>query len=753
MAAVVESGWVETQDDVWRAATKNAMLADGYVETSVGKFLPICWTPSSPDIANVIAQIKAGGPERTVALGSLRWMVSQVNEKNRRALAIGGNSYVPAVMAVLDTSATELDLRAACWIFRHGGRGNTEIIQHFVDNGALKILAKVIRESRSKHKQLHAIACDMATGITFHKGVRNTALECGVALELVKNININENIEKSLIAMSNINTKNGVSPTLAMEQGLDHFTDVQGVPRGQGIGLAATIARILHMEPTDGVRLSVWKFLSNAVQIMGPYLGHILEQAEVMQVLLKDVETTTEKTPPESCGSWAVTFVQRIALLDMARGVLPRLGFIQPLARMMKTSSYQGMKAAIAVTTLIGRDESSGNEINITPSVLTVLLDCFGHVIRGTSGNGFAAGLFELIELATCFRNLCVSDTNKLLLLEKADQVLDCFCDVLTQEVSKNSDSVECTIEALLQLSCDDNFKKQIAAHRVVNVVKNLNGTKASELCWSLQDKTSARRASVIDKEAAKSQAEVATPGVPATSAKVFISYSWAQADKVRAIAQTLKQMDYDVWLDVDQMTGDTLERMADGIDAADVVLCGISTQYKESTNCRLEGQYAQCQRKLIIPLMLEENYRPKGWLGILMGPKLWYDFTFDLGNKSKFQESITGVVKDIAKQTGTVASTRTVAAATEPPATAAPSDQIGKQVCAWSCEETQTWLKDRGVASLVKPFAHLQLDGVCLMEMWLDPTAFELVCSSIGSVSLRDRLHLKSALRALHIK
>jgi hypothetical protein len=42
-------------------------------------------------------------------------------------------------------------------------------------------------------------------------------------------------------------------------------------------------------------------------------------------------------------------------------------------------------------------------------------------------------------------------------------------------------------------------------------------------------------------------------------------------------------------------MYGSTFDSMAEVIDKADIVLVDISPHYKESTNCRLEGQVRVC--------------------------------------------------------------------------------------------------------------------------------------------------------------
>jgi hypothetical protein len=55
----------------------------------------------------------------------------------------------------------------------------------------------------------------------------------------------------------------------------------------------------------------------------------------------------------------------------------------------------------------------------------------------------------------------------------------------------------------------------------------------------------------------------------------------------------------------------------------------GVSANYKDSVNCRMEAEYAHVQRKRIIPIMVgEPGYKPQGWLGMLIGAKLWVDFT-----------------------------------------------------------------------------------------------------------------------------
>ena len=66
---------------------------------------------------------------------------------------------------------------------------------------------------------------------------------------------------------------------------------------------------------------------------------------------------------------------------------------------------------------------------------------------------------------------------------------------------------------------------------------------------------------------------------------------------------------------------------MSDAIDNAEVMLYAVSEAYKESGNCRLEANYAHQQDVDMIPLMVQEDYKAKGWLGLLLSTRMWYRF------------------------------------------------------------------------------------------------------------------------------
>ena len=60
---------------------------------------------------------------------------------------------------------------------------------------------------------------------------------------------------------------------------------------------------------------------------------------------------------------------------------------------------------------------------------------------------------------------------------------------------------------------------------------------------------------------------------------------------------------------------------------------------------CSPECEYACDRRKPIIPLLLEHNYRADGWLGIVKGTKLHFDFS----REKYFSSSMKGLLKEVA--------------------------------------------------------------------------------------------------------
>ncbi len=93
-----------------------------------------------------------------------------------------------------------------------------------------------------------------------------------------------------------------------------------------------------------------------------------------------------------------------------------------------------------------------------------------------------------------------------------------------------------------------------------------------------------------------------------------MISYQWDNQEFCTEMKNHLVNLGYEVWLDVEQMHGSTLEAMANAVENSHCVIMCISQKYKESKNCNLEAEYAHGKGKIIIPLLMEKGYKPDGW-------------------------------------------------------------------------------------------------------------------------------------------
>ncbi|XP_069106093.1 uncharacterized protein [Argopecten irradians] len=127
----------------------------------------------------------------------------------------------------------------------------------------------------------------------------------------------------------------------------------------------------------------------------------------------------------------------------------------------------------------------------------------------------------------------------------------------------------------------------------------------------------------------------------------IMISYQWGHQEMLKKIRDGLRANGFKVWMDIDDMEGSTLDAMARAVENAEVILVCFSQKYKDSDNCRAEAEYAFQKKKKIIPLKMEMNYHPDGWLGFICGAKLFFDF----GGKYSFESRMEGLVKEISSK------------------------------------------------------------------------------------------------------
>ena len=69
------------------------------------------------------------------------------------------------------------------------------------------------------------------------------------------------------------------------------------------------------------------------------------------------------------------------------------------------------------------------------------------------------------------------------------------------------------------------------------------------------------------------------------------------------------------------------MNAMADAVENSEFVIMCMSDSYKQSTYCQAEAEYAfNCKRRLL-PLIVRQGYKPDGWLGFMIGSRIYVDF------------------------------------------------------------------------------------------------------------------------------
>ena len=309
---------------------------------------------------------------------------------------------------------------------------------------------------------------------------------------------------------------------------------------------------------------------------------------------------------------------------------------------------------------------------------------------------------FSAKELAEGLARLAVNDANKKVLGEKgAISVL-----VALIETSNDDSEKASATKALWMLAFDESNKKLIEKENgALATLSNLqrskdpNVQKAAEgALWELGNKTTTAN---NDNEASGNH--------------VMISYQWENQKVLIKVKNKLQAFGYRVWMDVEKMGGSTIEAMARAVENASVVLICMSQKYKQSPNCRSEAEYAFKLRKDIIPLMMQRDYTPDGWLGIILGAKLWIDFSNDhklstsvekllkeLGGRGLENHAKGGRVNEQEKNCGRLSQ-------------ADASEVAG--IVDWTASEVENWMKDIGLNEVCKAVLP-RMDGQTLIYL-----------------------------------
>ena len=301
--------------------------------------------------------------------------------------------------------------------------------------------------------------------------------------------------------------------------------------------------------------------------------------------------------------------------------------------------------------------------------------------------NGFSAK-----ELAEGLSHLAINDNNKKILGQNgAIRVLTAIL-----QTSHDDEETASGARALWMLAFDDSNKDLIKQQEgALDTLRKLHHSTNPEV-----QKAAAGALWEIEGKKARNKAEKI---VKTTGHHVMISYQWDAQEVLVEVKNKLQTSGYRVWMDLEQMGGSTLEAMAKAVENAAVVLVCVSERYKESPNCRSEAEYAYQLRKDIIPLMMQRNYTADGWLGILVGTKLWIDFQ----NKKVINSGVAKLIKELGGRGKDLDTTNgpgeAVIRPSEASALTAPPPQSVTNVSSWTNQDVKKWLTEIGLEQVCK--------------------------------------------------
>lgn len=216
--------------------------------------------------------------------------------------------------------------------------------------------------------------------------------------------------------------------------------------------------------------------------------------------------------------------------------------------------------------------------------------------------------------------------------------------------------------------------------------------------------------------------AESSMSSAASGSPRIMFSYQWDNQPLIKRLAERVKQAGYNVWLDIEQMSGNTLEAMAGAVERSAAIIMCLSSKYQSSRNCRLEGEYAHLVSKPILPLMLTPwPWKPTNWLGLIIGAKLYFDFTNDAQFEAKLAEVLAELRRTVGPPPGSPSTT--VSRAPPPPETADTTIATAASAASSSAMSSSTIPADATIESQWLLNTHnivlrQPLDGVCLQEL-----------------------------------
>jgi hypothetical protein len=440
---------------------------------------------------------------------------------------------------------------------------------------------------------------------------------------------------------------------------------------------------------------------------------------------LKDVRGLTE------CDHGLV-FLRNLSQTPAQTKLLVTSGAVDVCTSFLEIQSGIGRaNAAITMANLIAREDNN-DVLTRDDTILEEIVELLGRAIDGEPYCNMKHTVWKYTQ---GIANLATMEAAKPRLAKAG--VIPMLGRVLREKQHQWDRATFWAAGALWNLAFDDDVKAQIletegimdALEEARRLGSENTKMKARGALWMIAPPKEEENASGESTAVGLSEEEMQKLGaIENAKAQVMLSYEWHHQTQVLQIKEELNARGFNVWMDVDRMMGSTLEAMAAAIESSDAIVMCVSRRYKESQACRTEAEYAYTRKKCLIPVMVEKGYKPDGWLGILVGSKLYYN----MFNTDMMQQSIPGLVTaveaihndakapEFMQKNGS--SAPAIPAESSASATSAaprPSSSSSEGVSVPMDDEAMDrWLTAVGLQAYVHVFQHNHVHGKVLLKM-----------------------------------
>ena len=301
------------------------------------------------------------------------------------------------------------------------------------------------------------------------------------------------------------------------------------------------------------------------------------------------------------------------------------------------------INSACTVANLVGREEAD-SRLEEDPTIIEEVLEVLDAALDGKRIGGLNYTVWKMVQ---GIANLATLDSNKKRIYDAGALPMLVRC--LQERQHQWDKAVFWSAGALWNLAFDEEIREKIkeepGAMDALEEARRLGSEntkmKARGALWMIQGQSEEKEHTLSEHDLEKLGGGM----VEGAKAQVMLSYEWRTQQQVMLLKEELMAQGYTVWMDVDRMMGSTLEAMAAAIEQSDAIIMCVTHRYKESQACRTEAEYAYTRKKPLIPVMFERGYKPDGWLGILMGSKLYYN----MFNSDEMADSMPGLVNAVS--------------------------------------------------------------------------------------------------------